>query len=143
MGLKLELEHYNCMVDLLGRAGLIEEAENLIESAEFKNDSSLWAVLLGACTTCTNSITAERIAMKMIELEPHYHMSYVLLANVYRAIGRWNDALEIRRLMENRGVKKLVGRSWIESNRNLSSHLDAVSFIIPENNNSSSAGEFV
>ncbi|KAG6661390.1 pentatricopeptide repeat-containing protein At1g03540 [Carya illinoinensis] len=142
-GIKAGIEHYNCMVDLLGRAGLLEEAESLIENAEFKNDSSLWAVLLGACTTCTNSITAERIAKKMIELEPDYHLSYVLLANVYRAIGRWNDALEIRRLMENRGVKKMVGRSWIESNRNLSSHLDAGSFIIPGNNNSSSAGEFV
>ncbi|KAE8075875.1 hypothetical protein FH972_014558 [Carpinus fangiana] len=142
-GIKAGTEHYNCMVYLLGRAGLLEEAENLIENADCKNDSSLWAVLLGACTTCTNPVTAERIAKKMMELKPDYHMSYVLLANVYSAVGRWSDASEIRRLMEDRGVKKMVGKSWIESNRNLSSHLDVGSFIIPGKNNASSVGDFV
>lgn len=136
-GIKAGTEHYNCMVDLLGRAGLLEEAENLIENADCKSDSSLWAVLLGACTTCTNSITAERIAKKMMELEPNYHLSYVLLANVYRAVGRWNDALEIRRVMENRGVKKMPGRSWVESNRNFGSHLDMGSFVVPGKSSSS------
>lgn len=135
-GIKAGIEHYNCMVDLLGRAGLLEEAETLIENAECKNDSSIWAVLLGACTTCTDSKTAERIAKKMMELEPDYHLSYVLLANVYRAVGRWNDASEIRRLMDDRGVKKTAGKSWIESNRNLSSHLDVGSFLMPGKNSS-------
>ncbi|OMO98775.1 hypothetical protein COLO4_13705 [Corchorus olitorius] len=123
-GIKPGIEHYNCMVDLLGRAGLLEEAENLIESADFRNDSSLWAVLLGACTTCTSSSTAERIARKMIELAPDYHMSYVLLANVYRAVGRWSDALKVRKLMKDRGVKKITGKSWVETNSDMGSHLD-------------------
>lgn len=112
-GIKPGIEHYNCMVDLLGRTGLLEEAENLIENADCRNDSSLWQVLLGACTTCTNSATAERIAKKMMELEPRHHLSYVLLANVYRAVGRWDDALKIRKLMKNRQVKKMPGQSWI------------------------------
>lgn len=109
--IKPGIEHYNCMVDLLGRAGEIEEAENLIESTEFREDSSLWAALLGACSTSTNF--AERIAKKMMELKPDYHLSYVLLANVYRAVGRWNDALTIWRLMQHKGVKKMPGKSWI------------------------------
>ncbi|XP_057974481.1 pentatricopeptide repeat-containing protein At1g03540 [Malania oleifera] len=117
--IKAGIEHYNCMVDLLGRAGLLEEAENLIEKTDFRNDSSLWAVLLGACTTCTSSVTAEHIAKKMMILEPDYHLSYVLLANVYRAVGRWNDALKIRRLMKFRGVKKMPGTSWIETNNSM------------------------
>lgn len=112
-GIKPGIEHYNCMVDLLGRAGLLEEAENLIENADCRNNSALWQVLLGACTTCTNSATAERIAKKMMELEPQHHLSYVLLANVYRAVGRWDDALKIRKLMKNRQVKKMPGQSWI------------------------------
>ncbi|XP_022930613.1 pentatricopeptide repeat-containing protein At1g03540 [Cucurbita moschata] len=112
-GIKPGIEHYNCMVDLLGRAGLLEEAENLIENADFRNDSSLWQVLLGACTTSTNSGTAERIAKKMMELEPQHHLSYVLLANVYRAVGRWDDALTIRKLMKSRQVKKVPGQSWM------------------------------
>lgn len=111
--IKPGIEHYNCMVDLLGRAGLLEEAENLIENADCRNDSSLWQVLLGACTTCTDSATAERIAKKMMELEPKHHLSYVLLANVYRAVGRWDDALNIRKLMKNRQVKKMPGQSWM------------------------------
>ncbi|GFS41070.1 pentatricopeptide repeat (PPR-like) superfamily protein [Actinidia rufa] len=93
-GIKTGIEHYNCMVDLLGHSGQIEEAEYLINSAEFKDDSSLWAALLGACSTITNSVVAERIAKKMMELEPNYHLSYVLLANVYRAVGRWSDPLK-------------------------------------------------
>ncbi|XP_059660981.1 pentatricopeptide repeat-containing protein At1g03540 [Cornus florida] len=112
--IKAGIEHYNCMVDLLGRAGQIDEAENLIENTDFRDNSSLWAALLGACATNANSIDAERIAKKMIELEPDYHLSYVLLANVYRASSRWNDAVKIRKLMEDRGVRKMPGKSWIE-----------------------------
>lgn len=121
--IKPGIEHYCCMVDLLGRAGLLEEAENLIENADCRNDSSLWAVLLGASTTCSNLATAERIAKKMIELEPDYHLSYVLLANVYRTVGRWNDASEIGRIMQQRGVKKMPAKSWIESNSQVGSNL--------------------
>ncbi|XVE49865.1 hypothetical protein DITRI_Ditri01bG0116700 [Diplodiscus trichospermus] len=131
-GIKPGIEHYNCMVDLLGRAGLLEEAENLIENADFRENSSLWAVLLGACTTGTSSSTAERIARKMIELAPDYHMSYVLLANVYRAVGRWNDAIKVRELMKDRGVKKITGMSWVETTNNADSCLDVVDMDMPE-----------
>ncbi|XP_022725495.1 LOW QUALITY PROTEIN: pentatricopeptide repeat-containing protein At1g03540-like [Durio zibethinus] len=130
-GIKPGIEHFNCMVDLLGRAGLLEEAENLIANAEFRDDSSLWAVLLGACSTITSSSTTERIARKMIELAPDYHMSYVLLANVYRAVGRWNDAIKVRKLMKDRGVKKIRGMSWIETTSNMGSCLDVVDMDMP------------
>ncbi|XP_057487287.1 pentatricopeptide repeat-containing protein At1g03540-like [Actinidia eriantha] len=112
-GIKASIEHYNCMVVLLGGSGQIEEAEYLINSAEFKDDSSVRAALLGACSTSTNSVIAERIAKKMMKLEPDYHLSYVLLANVYRAVGRWSDALKTWRLMHGRGVKKMPIKSWI------------------------------
>ncbi|KDP24179.1 hypothetical protein JCGZ_25836 [Jatropha curcas] len=111
--IKPGIEHYNCMVDLLGRAGLLEEAENLIENSDCREDSSLWAVLLGACTPSTNSGAAEHIAKKLMKLDPDYHLSYVYLANIYRAVGRWDDAAKIRRLMKKRGVKKMPGKSWI------------------------------
>lgn len=118
--IKAEISHYSCMVDLLGRAREIEEAEDLINSSEFNNDSSLWAALLGSCTTGTNPTIAERIAKKMMELKPDYHLSYVLLANVYREVGRWNDALDIRNKMQHKKVKKTPGMSWIETNMNTS-----------------------
>ncbi|XP_021836367.1 pentatricopeptide repeat-containing protein At1g03540 [Spinacia oleracea] len=108
-------EHCNCMVDLLGRAGLINEAEELIEKAECKESSSLWPALLGACTTSRNSAAVERIALKMMKLEPKNHISYVHLINAYKYDGRWIDATKIRKLMEVRGVEKLPGKSWVEN----------------------------
>ncbi|KAL2321673.1 hypothetical protein Fmac_026052 [Flemingia macrophylla] len=116
-GIRPGVVHYTCMVDLLGRAELIEEAESLLESADCRYDQSLWAVLLGACTKCSDYVTAERVAKKMIQLEPEFHLSYVLLGNIYRAVGKWNEALEIRKLMEERGVKKMPGKSWVESEK--------------------------
>ncbi|XP_057753438.1 pentatricopeptide repeat-containing protein At1g03540-like [Arachis stenosperma] len=124
------VEHYNCMIDLLGRAELIEEAEILLENSDCRDDQSLWAVLLGACTRCSDYITAERIAKKMIELQPGFHLSYVLLGNIYRTVGRWNDALAIRKLMEDRGVRKMPGKSWIESENQKGSHFDLANMSI-------------
>ncbi|XP_023646065.1 pentatricopeptide repeat-containing protein At1g03540 isoform X2 [Capsella rubella] len=115
-GIKPGTAHYSCMIDLLGRAGLFEEAENLLEGAECKNDASLWGVLLGPCAANADAFSiAERIAKRMMELEPKYHMSYVLLSNMYKAIGRHGDALRIRRLMVRRGVAKTIGQSWTDA----------------------------
>ncbi|XP_010474980.1 PREDICTED: pentatricopeptide repeat-containing protein At1g03540-like [Camelina sativa] len=115
-GIKPGTEHYSCMIDLLGRAGLFEEAENLLEGAECRNDASLWGVLLGPCAANADaSSIAERIAKRMMELDPKYHMSYVLLSNMYKAIGRHGDALRICKLMVRRGVAKTIGQSWIDA----------------------------
>ncbi|KAF6172943.1 hypothetical protein GIB67_035497 [Kingdonia uniflora] len=109
------IEHYTCMVDLLGRAGKLEEAENLLRISNLRDDSSLWASLLGACATSSDLVVAERVAKKMMDMEPDYHLSYVLLGNVYSAIGRWDDALNIRTLMKDRGIKKTPGKNWIDA----------------------------
>ncbi|GAA0147131.1 hypothetical protein LIER_06909 [Lithospermum erythrorhizon] len=119
--IKPGIEHYSCMVDLLGRACEIEEAENLIRTSKFHDDPSLWITLLGACTTNTKPAVAERIAKKTMELKPDYHLSYVLLSNVYRANGRWNDAVGIWKLMRDRGVKKMPGKSWIGGDESIGS----------------------
>ncbi|KAM0059070.1 putative tetratricopeptide-like helical domain superfamily [Helianthus debilis subsp. tardiflorus] len=113
-GIEAKIEHYSCMVDLLGRAGRLEEAECLIMESSFKDDRSLWATLLGACATSTNFVAAERVGKKMMDLDPSYHLSYVLLANVYRAIGRWNESVKIIGLMKDRGIHKTLGKSWID-----------------------------
>lgn len=115
--IKPGFEHYSCMVDLLGRACEIEEAEALISTSRYHDDASLWVRLIGACTTNTKHQVAERLAKKTMELKPDHHLSYVLLANVYRANGRWSDALGIWKLMQDRGVIKMPGKSWIESER--------------------------
>jgi hypothetical protein len=97
-----------------------------LENADCRYDKWLLAALLGACTKCSDYITVERIAKKMIELEPDFHLSYVLLGNIYKEVGRWDDAVEIRKLMVDRGVKKLeAGKSWIDSDNQDGSRVNA------------------
>ncbi|KAK3134086.1 hypothetical protein QOZ80_6AG0544850 [Eleusine coracana subsp. coracana] len=115
-GIAPGIEHYNCIVDLLSRVELLEEAEDLVNKSPFRDDASLWAAILGACATHSNPNVAERVAKKMMELKPQYHLSYILLENVYRTIGRWQDAVEVRRLMESRKVKKEPGVSCVDVN---------------------------
>ncbi|KAJ8434681.1 hypothetical protein Cgig2_024753 [Carnegiea gigantea] len=104
-GIKPGTEHCNCMIDLLGRAGLIEEAESLIEKAEC-TDSSLLRPVLGAWTTSRNSAAVERIALKMMDLEPENHLSYVHLISVYQSDGRWSDATKILLYPVTYGIMK-------------------------------------
>ncbi|CAH9087374.1 unnamed protein product [Cuscuta europaea] len=131
-GIKAGLEHYGCMVDLLCRAGELEESECLINSSDFKSDPSLWICLLGACSSTTDPALAERISKRTIELKPDYHMSYVYLGKVYKAIGRWDDALKVWWAMRQKKVEKIPGKSWVESNKNLG----PFSYIFVAENNS-------
>lgn len=108
------LEHFGCMVDLLGRAGLLEEATKLIDEMPMSPDASVLGALLGACRMHGKIELGEQIGEKVIELEPHNSGRYVLLANIYANAGRWEDVANVRRLMNERGVKKTPGFSMIE-----------------------------
>lgn len=108
------LEHFGCMVDLLGRAGLLEEATKLIDEMPMSPDASVLGALLGACRMHGKIELGEQIGEKVIELEPHNSGRYVLLANIYANAGRWEDVVSVRRLMNERGVKKTPGFSMIE-----------------------------
>ncbi|XP_042518567.1 pentatricopeptide repeat-containing protein At2g13600-like [Macadamia integrifolia] len=112
--IKPTAEHYTCMVDILARAGLLEEAESLILALPFKADSVIWGALLGACRLHGNTKMARRVAERLYVDEPENSSNYVLLANAYTAIGEWNDASEIREVMDATGAQKVIGCSWIE-----------------------------
>ncbi|XP_031473488.1 pentatricopeptide repeat-containing protein At1g03540 [Nymphaea colorata] len=120
-GISPGIEHHACMVDLLGRAGVLEEAEHLIKNSKFVHDFSLWAALLGSCAAHSNLSLAERVASRMIKLKPANHLSYILLANLYSAVGQWHDAERMRSLMKDRGIRKTPGKSWIEVKKSLTS----------------------
>ncbi|KAF8380303.1 hypothetical protein HHK36_027785 [Tetracentron sinense] len=109
-------EHYACMIDLLGRAGKIEEAKKLLNQMNVKPDATVWKALLAACRIHGDLELGERAAKNLFELEPTNAMPYVLLSNIYSAAGRWEDAAKIRRLMKAKGVSKEPGCSWIEMN---------------------------
>lgn len=112
--IKFGIEYCNCMVDFLGRVGLIEEVENLIEKVEIKGFVFLWLVFFGVCIISRNLVVVECIVQKMMELEFRNYLSYVYFINVYKFDGCWNDVMMIRKLMEERGVEKLLGRSLVE-----------------------------
>ncbi|CAL9196746.1 pentatricopeptide repeat-containing protein At1g56690, mitochondrial-like [Musa acuminata AAA Group] len=111
---ELRAEHYACMVDLLGRAGLVDEAMNLIKKMPMQADAVVWGALLGACRTHRNTDIAEIAAKKLLHLEPGNAGHYVLLSNIYASSGRWEDVAELRKVMSSRKVSKSPGCSWIE-----------------------------
>ncbi|KAK3183962.1 hypothetical protein Dsin_031248 [Dipteronia sinensis] len=113
-GVKPRLEHYNCVVDLLGRSGCLDEAEALIRSMPIKADTVIWITLLSACKTHKNADMAARIAEEVLRLDPQVSASYVLLANINASARRWQGVSEVRKAMRDRNVKKEPGISWLE-----------------------------
>ncbi|XP_050383506.1 putative pentatricopeptide repeat-containing protein At3g08820 [Argentina anserina] len=111
------IEHYGCMVDLLGRAGLLDEAHRLINSMPMEANSVVWGSLLGGCRLYRDTQLAELALKQLIELEPWNSSYYVLLANVYSANQKWDEAANIRSGMNDQTLKKVPGCSWIEVNR--------------------------
>lgn len=110
----IHVKHCVCVVDLLGRAGRLVDAESLILRLGFEHEPVMWRALLSACRIHKDTFTAQRVAQKVIELEPLASASYVLLYNIYMDAGNKSDASKVRKLMEDRRIKKEPGLSWIE-----------------------------
>ncbi|KAL5982848.1 hypothetical protein ACLOJK_016925 [Asimina triloba] len=114
-GIEPEMEHYGCMVDLLGRAGFVEEALELIGKMTVAPDPVIWGMLLGACRVHRLNDLGETIGRKLIELDPNHDGHYVSLANIYARSRKWQDVINVRRLMVDRGASKVAGWSLIEA----------------------------
>ncbi|XP_057825470.2 pentatricopeptide repeat-containing protein At2g22070 isoform X2 [Cryptomeria japonica] len=108
------MDHYVCMVDLLGRVGYLEETVNFIIKIPVKLDVVVWMSLLGACRTHKDIRLGESVATRLFELDPKNPAPFVLLSNIYALAGKWGDAQKVRKLMEEMGIKKIPGCSWIE-----------------------------
>ncbi|XVF33189.1 hypothetical protein REPUB_Repub17cG0147100 [Reevesia pubescens] len=108
------IEHYSCMVDLLGRAGYLDEAWDFIQSMPLKPDATIWGALLGSCRIHKNMQLAEIASKKLFELEPYNSANYVLMLNLYAMYDRWGDVERIKDLMSDIGVKNGQVWSWIE-----------------------------
>ncbi|KAJ8623125.1 hypothetical protein MRB53_031654 [Persea americana] len=111
-----QINHYGCMVDLLGRAGLLQEAEVFIQKMPMKPNAIIWNALLSACRCHNNVDIAERAAKHLIELEPNDSAPFVLMSNIYASYDRWNDVDRMRKMMNDQGVRKFPGYSSIEVN---------------------------
>ncbi|KAI8546753.1 hypothetical protein RHMOL_Rhmol07G0144000 [Rhododendron molle] len=110
-----KVEHYGCMVDLLGRAGLLKDSEKLIRNTPMDAGPVLWGALLSACRSHSNLELGEIVAKRLIELEPGDVGPYVLLSNIYAEEGRWADVENMRKMMTNKGFHKEAGSSLVES----------------------------
>ncbi|KAK1430452.1 hypothetical protein QVD17_13181 [Tagetes erecta] len=110
--------HYACMVDLLGRAGLMDEAVEIINGLEIEPDSNVWGSLLGACRIHGNIELGQWAADHIFKLKPGHSGYYTLLSNMYAEAGLWHEADKIRELMKFRGVQKNPGFSSVQQPHN-------------------------
>ncbi|PON70290.1 DYW domain containing protein [Parasponia andersonii] len=106
--------HYSTMVDILGRAGLIVEAHDLIENMPFSATASIWGSLLASCRIHGNLELAEVAAENLFEMEPDNAGNHILLSNIYAANKKWEDVARARKVLKESKVKKERGKSWIE-----------------------------
>ncbi|GMN53392.1 hypothetical protein TIFTF001_022523 [Ficus carica] len=113
-GIAPGLEHYAALADLLGRAGRLEEAYNLISDMHIEPTGSVWLTLLAGCRVHKNVELAEKVAEKIFMVDPLNMGAYVILSNVYAAARRWKDVARLRASMKKKGMRKKPACSWIE-----------------------------
>ncbi|XP_061354535.1 pentatricopeptide repeat-containing protein At2g13600-like [Gastrolobium bilobum] len=107
-------DHYACMVNILGRAGLIKEAEELILRMPFQPSTLIWQTLLSACQAHGDVETGKRAAEHGIRQDKEDPSTYLLLSNMFAELSNWDGVVILRELMETRDVKKVPGSSWIK-----------------------------
>lgn len=114
-GIEPQMEHYGCMVDLLSRAGLLDEALRIVETMPMKPNHAVWGALLGGCRIHKNVELATRVAsIQAMELEPDRAAGYfLLLSNVYSTARRWEDAKFVKEKILDMETRKPQGRSWV------------------------------
>ncbi|CAN6227945.1 unnamed protein product [Urochloa humidicola] len=108
-----ELKHYGCMADLLGRAGLIEEAMDMVRKMPMEGDCYVWGGILAGCRMHRNVEAAEVAAWHLLQLNPDDSGVYSAMAGIYADADRWEDVARIRKLMDERIVRRNVGCSSI------------------------------
>ncbi|OAY77185.1 pentatricopeptide repeat-containing protein At3g46790, chloroplastic [Ananas comosus] len=113
-GLTPRAEHYACMVDLLGRAGRLDEAAEIIKEMRIEPSPKVWGSLLGACRIHGRVELAEMACTHLFELEPTNAGNYVLLADIYAEAKLWEEVGRVKKLLEERSLEKVPGCSWIE-----------------------------
>lgn len=107
-------EHYACMVDLLGRAGRLNDAMELIKSMPMQANAIVWVSLLSACKLHGNVEIGEHAVSQLLELKYENDGLYTLLSNIYASAGQWKDVARIRTLMKKAGIRKRPGCSWVQ-----------------------------
>lgn len=109
------IRHYGCMVDLLGRAGYVKEAEDMIQSMPMSPDVPAWGALLGACWKHGEYEVGERVGRKLVNRDPLHDGFQTMLSNIYAKEGMWQSVDDLRGSMKQRHVQKVSGHSVVKS----------------------------
>ncbi|KAM7275847.1 hypothetical protein ACFE04_017713 [Oxalis oulophora] len=107
------MEHYGCMVDLMGRAGLLNEAKEFVKNMPIEPDGSVLGALLGACKIHRSIEMGNEVGKKLFELQPRQYGQYVMLSSINAQVERWVNAADLRKAMVNAGIQKTPGYSLI------------------------------
>lgn len=113
-GIAPRVEHFASLVDVIGRHGQVKDAMELISAMPVKPDRAVWGALLGACRVHNDMDLARVAAEALMLIEPESSAPYVLLYNMYADAGRWDEATELRMVMDKNNIRKQPGYSWIE-----------------------------
>lgn len=113
-GIAPRVEHFASLVDVIGRHGQVKDAMEVIATMPVKPDGAVWGALLGACRVHNDMDLARVAAEALMLVEPESSAPYVLLYNMYADAGKWDDATELRMMMEDNNIRKQPGYSWIE-----------------------------
>ncbi|KAK1273877.1 Pentatricopeptide repeat-containing protein [Acorus gramineus] len=108
-------EHYGCVIDMLGRAGLMREAMDFVEGMPVEPHPGLWGALAGACGIHGDVKVGEELGKRLIELEPGHGGRYMLLSNLYATARRWDDVAMVRDVFKQRGKNKVPGNSIVQT----------------------------
>ncbi|XP_042490347.1 pentatricopeptide repeat-containing protein At1g33350-like [Macadamia integrifolia] len=112
-GIEPQIEHYGCLIDLLGRAGCFTEAMEVIRRMGIEPDEVVWGSLLNGCKIHGCMDLAKFSIQKLIDIDPH-NAGYVMLANIYGEAGNWEEMRKVKKMLQEKGVTKTPGCSWIE-----------------------------
>lgn len=115
-GIQPRVQHFASLVDVVGRHGQVEEAMDVISRMPFEPDKAVWGALLGACRIHNNVELARVAAKALLRLEPESSAPYVMLYNLYADVDQWDDATEVRMLMEKNNIRKEPAYSRVDSN---------------------------
>ncbi|KAL6223013.1 hypothetical protein ACLB2K_006403 [Fragaria x ananassa] len=110
------VDHYSCMVNLLGRKRKLKEAVDLVKNMPMKPDAGIWGALLSACRIHSNLEFGEYAFSRLLESEPEVAVPYVEMANIYASERRWDEVATLRKVMKSNKVKKLPGQSFVHVN---------------------------
>ncbi|XP_071723591.1 pentatricopeptide repeat-containing protein At2g22070-like [Rutidosis leptorrhynchoides] len=113
-GIVPTLDHYACMINLLGRSGCIKKAVELIKFMPLKPTSLIWSTLLSVCKLHNEIEHGAMAAKHLFEVDPSNAEPYITLSNMYAAKGMWENVATLRSLMNRNNIKKFAAYSWVE-----------------------------